>query len=84
MLFLFDRYGIDFMSALHRDGDAQGLAGVQDQLDAFATGTDVYDVVHDFQTMNLVDRCARSRQGQGQARRLPGQQGHHRRASTPR
>ena len=35
----------------------QGLAGVQDQLDAFAPGTDVYDVVHDFQTMNLVDRA---------------------------
>jgi len=57
MLFLYDRYGIDFMSALHRDGNAQGLAGVQDQLDAFAPGTDVYDVVHDFQTMNLVDRA---------------------------
>jgi hypothetical protein len=57
MLFLFDRYGIDFVSALHRDGDAQGLAGVQDQLDTFAPGTDVYDVVHDYQTMNLVDRA---------------------------
>jgi hypothetical protein len=57
MLFLYDRYGIDFMSALHRDGNAQGLDGVQDQLDAFAPGTDVYDVVHDFQTMNLVDRA---------------------------
>ena len=57
MLFLFDRYGIDFMSALHRDGAAQGLAGVQDQLDTFAAGTDVYDVMHDYQTMNLVDRA---------------------------
>lgn len=57
MLFLFDRYGIDFISALHRDGNAQGLAGVQDQLDAFAPGTDVYDVVHDYQSMNLLDRA---------------------------
>ena len=44
MLFLYDRYGIDFMSALHRDGNEQGLDGVQDQLDGFAPGTDVYDV----------------------------------------
>ncbi|MEP6761102.1 MAG: peptidase M6 immune inhibitor A [Sporichthyaceae bacterium] len=57
MLFLFDRYGIGFMSALHRDGDAQGLASVQAQLDAFAPGTKLYDVVHDFQTMNLLDRA---------------------------
>jgi len=63
MLFLFDRYGLDFMSGLHRDGAAQGLAGVQAQLDAFAPGTDVYDVVHDFQVMNLVDGIAGGRKG---------------------
>ena len=28
MLFLFDRFGTDFMSALHRDGDLQGLASL--------------------------------------------------------
>ncbi|MBW8732676.1 MAG: peptidase M6, partial [Terrabacter sp.] len=55
-LFLFDRYGQAFTSALHRDGNAQGLQGVQDQLDVFAPGTKVADVLHDFQTMNLVDR----------------------------
>ncbi len=65
MLFLFDRYGIDFMSALHRDGGAQGLDGVQDQLDAFAPGTDVYDVVHDYQTMNLVDQALQPSKGKG-------------------
>jgi hypothetical protein len=65
MLFLYDRYGIDFMSALHRDGDAQGLAGVQDQLDVFANGTDVYDVVHDFQTMNLLDRALQGKTPSG-------------------
>ncbi len=54
--FLHDRYGTKFISALHRDGATQGLAGVQAQLDAFAKGTKVIDVVHDYQLMNLVDR----------------------------
>ena len=56
MLFLYDRYGQGFMSALHRDGADQGLAGVQHQLDGYAPGTDVYDVLHDFQTSTLVDQ----------------------------
>ncbi len=55
-LFLFDRYGQAFISGLHRDGDHQGLAGVQEQLNRFTKGIKVSDVVHDFQTMNLVDR----------------------------
>jgi hypothetical protein len=55
MLFLYDRYGLAFMSALHRDGPAQGLASVQAQLDKFAPHTKVEDVLHDFQLMNLVD-----------------------------
>jgi hypothetical protein len=56
MLFLYDRYGQGFMSSLHRDGADQGLAGVQHQLDGYAPGTDVYDVLHDFQTATLVDQ----------------------------
>ncbi len=56
MLFLYDRYGQGFMSALHRDGADQGLVGVQHQLDGYAPGTDVYDVLHDFQTSTLVDQ----------------------------
>lgn len=55
-LFLFDRYGLKFISALHRDGADQGLAGVQKQLDRFAGGVKVDRVIHDYQTMNLVDR----------------------------
>ena len=55
MLFLKDRYGLGFMSALHRDGAQQGLAGVQAQLDGYDPGTNVYDVLHDFQTATLVD-----------------------------
>jgi len=55
-LFLYDRYGLDFISALHRDGRDQGLDGVQKQLNVRADYAKVYDVLHDFQLMNLVDR----------------------------
>ena len=55
MLFLFDRYGTDFMSRLHRDGDLQGLASLDAALDAEGV-TDLYQVLHDFQTMTLVDK----------------------------
>jgi hypothetical protein len=53
MLFLHDRFGPATISMLHRDGIRHGLAGVQA---ALPTGTSLYDVVHDFQTMNLVDK----------------------------
>jgi len=55
MLYLYDHYGQAFMSALHRDGTKQGLAGVQAQLDKYAKGTKVADVLHNFQVTNLVD-----------------------------
>jgi hypothetical protein len=61
--FLYDRYGIEFISALHRDKDAQGLASVQKQLNTFAAGARVADVVHDYQLMNLVDRYVDTRRG---------------------
>ncbi len=63
MLFLYDRYGLDFMSALHRDGEAQGLAGLQDTLDEFAAGTNEFDVIHDFQTATLLDKYVDSPSG---------------------
>jgi hypothetical protein len=56
MLFLRDRYGLGFMSTLHRDGTAQGLVSLQHTLDGYSPGTDVYDVLHDFQVAALVDR----------------------------
>lgn len=56
MLFLKDRYGLAFMSSLHRDGDDQGLVGLQHQLDGYSPGTDVFDVLHDFQTATLLDQ----------------------------
>ncbi len=55
MLFLFDRYGTAFMSALHRDGDRQGLPSLDAQLEAVGVH-DMYQVLHDFQTSTLVDR----------------------------
>ncbi|GIJ79247.1 Immune inhibitor A peptidase M6 [Micromonospora phaseoli] len=55
MLFLYDRYGLDFISKLHRDGDLQGLASIEAALKDEGV-KDLYDVIHDYQTMNLVDR----------------------------
>jgi hypothetical protein len=56
MLYLYDHYGLEFMSALHRDGDNQGLLGLQDQLDRYAKGVDAYQALHRFQVATLVDR----------------------------
>ena len=55
ILYLRDRFGIDAVSMLHRDRLRQGLAGVQA---ALPTGTALYDVLHDFQLMTLVDGVA--------------------------
>ncbi|MFD6752855.1 choice-of-anchor J domain-containing protein [Micromonospora gifhornensis] len=55
MLFLYDRYGLDFISRLHQDGDLQGLASLKAAL-ADEGAKDMYKVLHDYQTMNLVDR----------------------------
>jgi hypothetical protein len=52
--FLYDRYGADFISALHRDGSLQGLASLQALL--AAEGADLYTVLHDFQSSTLVDK----------------------------
>ncbi len=54
MLYLFDRYGLDFISALHRDGEDQGIAGIAKQLEG--EGTTFRKVFHDFQSMTLLDQ----------------------------
>ncbi|WP_030453083.1 immune inhibitor A domain-containing protein [Herbidospora cretacea] len=61
MLFLYDRYGADFMSTLHRDGERQGLASLEAALKA--EGADLYRVIHDYQSMVLLDRIVESRTG---------------------
>ena len=55
MLFLYDRYGADFISRLHRDGELQGLASLDAALEAEGV-RDLYQVIHDYQTMTLVDK----------------------------
>ena len=53
MLYLRDRFGAGALSRLHRDGTRQGLAGVAA---AVGDATELYGVLHDFQTMSLVDK----------------------------
>ncbi|MFC3499502.1 choice-of-anchor J domain-containing protein [Micromonospora krabiensis] len=53
--FLYDRYGQDIVHRLHNDGDLQGLASVKKALKAEGA-TDMYEVIHDYQTMTLVDK----------------------------
>lgn len=63
MLFLFDRYGLHFMSTLHRDGKNQGLAGLQDALDSVKHHPKAAQVLHDFQVSTLVDKVVDRRKG---------------------
>ena len=53
MIYLLDRFGLATLTKLHRDGTRQGLAGVEA---ALPVGVRFYDVLHDYQTMTLVDR----------------------------
>jgi len=55
MLFLYDRYGLGFMTRLHNDATHQGLASLDAELEAVGVH-DMYGVLHDFQTMTLVDK----------------------------
>jgi hypothetical protein len=55
MLFLYDRYGQEFISNLHRDGERQGLASLDAELEAVGVH-DVYKVLHDFQSSTLLDK----------------------------
>ena len=56
MLFLLDRYGTEFIGALHTDSEHYGLGSVQAALDRTAGGVKVADVLHDFQISTLIDR----------------------------
>ncbi|WP_342672744.1 choice-of-anchor J domain-containing protein [Micromonospora rhizosphaerae] len=55
MLFLYDRYGTDIISRLHNDGELQGLASLDAALKAEGA-KNMYQVIHDYQTMTLVDK----------------------------
>ena len=54
MLYLYDRYGADFMSRLHRDGDLQGLAS----LDAALKAEGVADTVRGDPRLPDDGRCS--------------------------
>ena len=66
MLYLYDHYGTDLMSRLHRDGDLQGLPSVDAALTAEGQ-PDLYRLIHDFQTSTLVDKIV-----EGEQRQVPG------------
>jgi immune inhibitor InhA-like protein len=53
MLYLRDRFGLGVVTDLHRDRTRRGLAGLQA---ALPTGVSLYDFLHDFQTMTLLDK----------------------------
>lgn len=55
LLFLRDRYGDDILSALHNDGELQGLQSVAAELEREGGG-ELYDVLHDYQSMVLLDQ----------------------------
>lgn len=53
LLYLRDRFGPAVLERLHRDGRHRGLAGVAA---ALGPGVELSGVIHDFQTMTLVDK----------------------------
>jgi hypothetical protein len=55
MLWLSDHYGSGFMSALHRE-NANGLAGLQNVLDSFATGKTAQEVLHHWAVAVAADK----------------------------
>ena len=71
MLYLYDHYGTDIISRLHRDGDLQGLPSLEAALKAEGA-TDLYGVIHDFQSMVLLDKLVGDAQALGRARRAEG------------
>ncbi len=56
MLYLYDHFGTDIISRLHRDGDLQGLPSLEAALKAEHARGGTYGVLHDFQSMNLLDK----------------------------
>ena len=72
MLFLFDRYGTDIISRLHHDGELQGLPSLEAALKAEGAGS-MYGVIHDFQSMVLLDKIVGDCEALGRARRAEAQ-----------
>ncbi|AGL15202.1 choice-of-anchor J domain-containing protein [Actinoplanes sp. N902-109] len=62
MLYLKDRFGAGFLTALHRDSARQGLVSLAALLKPRGE-RDVHTFLHDYQTMVLVDRIVEGRRG---------------------
>ncbi|MEV4318801.1 hypothetical protein [Actinocrispum sp. NPDC049592] len=62
VLYLYDHYGQDFISRLHRDGQLQGLASVAAELKTVGEN-DLYKVLHNYQTSVLVDKIVDNKHG---------------------
>ncbi|WP_419993607.1 choice-of-anchor J domain-containing protein [Streptomyces boninensis] len=62
MLYLYDHYGTDLITRLHRDGALHGLPSLEAALKAEGA-KDLYRVLHDFQTSTLVDKSIGERRG---------------------
>jgi hypothetical protein len=54
MLYLRDRFGSEIITALHKDTAHKGLDGIAA---ALPEGSQLHDVLHDFQIMTLVDKA---------------------------
>ncbi|MGI5242385.1 choice-of-anchor J domain-containing protein [Dactylosporangium sp. CA-139066] len=55
MLYLYDRFGQGIIERLHRDGNLQGIASLDAAVKA-AGAKDAYTVLHDYQSMVLLDK----------------------------
>jgi hypothetical protein len=55
MLYLYDHYGQDIISRLHRDAELQGIESLDAAVKAEGA-KDAYTVLHDYQSMVLLDR----------------------------
>jgi hypothetical protein len=62
MLYLYDHYGTDIISRLHRDGDEQGLPSVASALKAEGA-SDLYKILHDYQSSTLLDKVIEDAKG---------------------
>src|SRR5262245_28392284 len=62
MLYLYDRFGIEFMTRLHQDADLQGLTSVDAALEGEGV-RDMYGLIHDFQSSTLLDKIVDDRRG---------------------
>ncbi|MGQ0847308.1 MAG: hypothetical protein ACT4QF_24585 [Sporichthyaceae bacterium] len=58
LLFVADRYGEKFITALHNDGANQGLASVEAALEDIGSKDKLADLLHEYQLMNLLDTYA--------------------------